>query len=113
MVSPLIAAVYYAAWRKPSRDFSEYAAFLSDEYFREIYEGRKISRENPYILMLKILERKRSVEPKDAEEILKKSEEYRMLEEQTAGMTPRERMRYFGRLIRGLNLLRECGKVSF
>jgi len=53
----------------------------------------------------------RSVEPEHAEEILKKSEEYKMLEEKTAGMTPRQRIRYFGRLVRGLNLLREWGKI--
>ena len=113
MVSPLIAAVYYAAWKKPSQDVSDYIPFLEDEYFREIYEGRKISRENPYVLMLKILEMKRSVEPKNAEEILKETEEYKMLEEKTAGMTPNEKMKYFGKLIIGLDLLRECGKVSF
>jgi len=110
-IPPLIVAVYYTAWRK-SQEFSDHIQFSNDEYFREIYEGRRISRENPYILMLKILEMKRSVEPKDAEEILK-TEEYKMLEEKTAGMTPNEKMKYFGRLIIGLDLLRECGKVSF
>ena len=102
---------YYAAWKKRPKNFSEYMKFSKDRYFREIYEGREISRENPYILMSKILEIKRSVEPEHAEEILKKSEEYKMLEEKTAGMTPRQRIRYFGRLVRGLNLLRECGKI--
>jgi len=112
-ISPKRIKEHYAIWRMGFKNYSEYKRFLNDDYFREIYEQREISGDNPYILLLKIIEIKKRCPPEAVEEVLARTPEYRMLERKTAGMTNKQKIKYFGRLARGLNILKQQGKIKF
>ncbi len=80
---------YYTSWNKGFGSWYEYQKYLRDLDFKEIWDSDgldKISKDNPYFLMI--------------------SEEEEILPEKG-----RERIEYIGKLRKGLKILRQLGKI--
>jgi len=73
--------------------------FMNDPNFMEIYEFGNYSENNPYILWLRWLEKK---DEKAREKVI---------ESLPRNMDISEKIKYIGKLARGLEILKESGKI--
>ncbi len=104
----------YLSREEGFKSYSEYRKYLRDPYFREIWDSDgldEVGRDNHYVLMLRFSEMKDKLESeaKGVGEI-EGTEEYEKLEE----ILPKkgnERIKYIGKLKRGVEILNYQGKV--
>jgi len=84
---------------KVFRNPEERKSYFRDSYFMEIYEFNNPCKHNPYLLLLKSLEEN----DEKAREIL--------VEKCLTDKSFEEKIKYIGKLRRGLEILRKLGKV--
>jgi len=91
--------------------YSEYSKYSKDPHFREICDSNGsdgINEDNPYILMSRISEMEYILR-----EEITETEEYKKLEEILEKMGQKERIKYIGKLRRGVEILKQLGKINY
>ena len=85
--------------------------YSKDPHFREICDSNGsdgINEDNPYILMSRISEMEYILR-----EEITETEEYKKLEEILKNIEPTKRLKYIGKLKRGVEILKQLGKIDY